>query len=60
MVEAAFAGGADIHSGALANSVEALEDCDRAGVVTAGLFRHSKLLHKSGSGLKTTLEGEFL
>jgi hypothetical protein len=46
VVETAFSGGADIHSGALANGVEALKDGDRAGVVTVGLFGHSKLLHK--------------
>jgi hypothetical protein len=35
MVEAAFAGGADIHTGALADSFEAFEDGDRGGVISA-------------------------
>ena len=38
MVEAALSGGADIHTGALADGVEALEDGDIAGVV--GFLSH--------------------
>ena len=37
VVQAALAGGADVHAGALADRLEALEDLDRAGVVGAGL-----------------------
>jgi uncharacterized protein YggL (DUF469 family) len=40
VVEAAFAGGADIHTWALADRFEALEDGDRRGVVAWLLFRH--------------------
>ena len=36
VVQAALAGGADVHAGALADRVETLEDGDRAGVVGHG------------------------
>ncbi len=39
VVQAALAGGADVHARALAHRLEALEDLDRAGVVGAGLDR---------------------
>jgi hypothetical protein len=40
VVEAAFAGGADIHTWALADSLKALEDGDRRGVVALLLLCH--------------------
>ena len=39
VVQAALAGGADVHAGPLADRLEALEDLDRAGVVVARLDR---------------------
>ena len=39
VVQAALAGGADVHARALADRLETLEDLDRAGVVVAGLDR---------------------
>ena len=39
VVQAAFTGGADVHSGTLADCFEAFEDLDRAGVVVARLDR---------------------
>ena len=39
VVQAALAGGADVHAGTLADGLEALEHLDRAGVVVAGLDR---------------------
>jgi hypothetical protein len=46
VVEAAFAGRSDIHTWALADSLKALEDGDRGGVVSAGFLL---LIRQSGA-----------
>ena len=44
VVQAALAGGADVHARALADRLEALEDRDRAGAVGAGCVRRPRWL----------------
>ena len=70
VVQAALAGGADVHAGTLADRLEPLEDGDRAGVVVRALGRTGELglgrlraasawaaLRFVGSGLGTGLCG---
>ena len=47
VVQAALAGGADVHAGPLADGLQALEHGDRLGVVAAGVTAEERILSRS-------------
>ena len=57
VVQAALAGGADVHAGALAHRLEALEDGDRAGVVGRAVAARGPGPPTSAAGSTAALRG---